>query len=99
MATVLLVEDNEESREGLSRHLKRKGYKTLIAVDGREAVYVACTEIPDIILMDMSLPILDGWEATLGTSPHTRVECSRDTLPNQAWSRRSNSSSGTLLSR
>jgi CheY-like chemotaxis protein len=64
MPTVLLIEDNEASREGLSRHLKRKGYKTLIAVDGREGVYLACAETPDIILMDLSLPILDGWEAT-----------------------------------
>ena len=64
MPTVLVVEDNEASREGLSRHLKRKGYKTLIAVDGREGVYLACAEIPDIILMDLSLPTLDGWEAT-----------------------------------
>jgi two-component system, cell cycle response regulator DivK len=75
MPTVLLVEDNEASREGLARHLKRRGYKTLIAVDGREGVYVACAEIPDIILMDMSLPILDGWEATrkLKAMPQTRA--------------------------
>jgi two-component system, cell cycle response regulator DivK len=75
MPTVLVVEDNEASREGLSRHLKRKGYKTLIAVDGREGVYVACAEMPDIILMDMSLPILDGWEATrkLKSTPQTRA--------------------------
>ena len=74
MPTVLVVEDNEASREGLSRHLKRKGYKTLIAVDGREGVYLACAEIPDIILMDLSLPTLDGWEATrkLKSTPETR---------------------------
>jgi glutamate---cysteine ligase / carboxylate-amine ligase len=73
--TVLLVEDNQDSREGLARHLQRKGYKTLIAVDGREGVDVASAETPDIILMDMSLPILDGWEATrrLKTTPLTQA--------------------------
>jgi CheY-like chemotaxis protein len=64
MATILLVEDNEESRDGLSRHLRRKGYTILLAVDGRQGVDVARTEAPDLILMDMSLPVLDGWEAT-----------------------------------
>src|SRR5260370_15143511 len=73
--TVLLVEDNPESRDGLSRHLQRKGYKTLIAVDGRAGVDVARAQTPDIILMDMSLPILDGWEATrkLKAAPQTRA--------------------------
>ena len=64
MANVLLVEDNEESRDGLSRHLRRKGYEVLLAVDGRQGVDVARAEAPDLILMDMSLPVLDGWEAT-----------------------------------
>jgi len=64
MPKVLLVEDNEESRDGLARHLRRKGYETLLAVDGREGVNVARAEAPDLILMDMSLPGLDGWEAT-----------------------------------
>ena len=64
MPKVLLVEDSEESRDGLARHLRRKGYETLLAVDGRQAVDVARAEAPDLILMDMSLPILDGWEAT-----------------------------------
>jgi CheY-like chemotaxis protein len=64
MAKVLLVEDNEESREGLSRRLCRKGYEILLAVDGRQGVDMARAEIPDLILMDMSLPNLDGWEAT-----------------------------------
>jgi two-component system, cell cycle response regulator DivK len=61
---VLLVEDNEESRDGLSRLLRRKGYEVLLAVDGRQGVDVARAEAPDLILMDMSLPVLDGWEAT-----------------------------------
>src|SRR5262245_54958406 len=64
MPKVLLVEDNEESRDGLSRHLRRKGYEILIASDGRQGVDVARAEAPDLILMDMSLPVLDGWEAT-----------------------------------
>jgi CheY-like chemotaxis protein len=59
-----LVEDNEESRDGLSRHLRRKGYEVLLAVDGRQGVDAARAEAPDLILMDMSLPVLDGWEAT-----------------------------------
>jgi CheY-like chemotaxis protein len=64
MPKVLLVEDNEDGREGLARHLRRKGYETLIAVDGRQGVEMARTESPDLILMDMSLPVVDGWEAT-----------------------------------
>lgn len=74
MPKVLLVEDNEESREGLARHLRRRGYETLLAVDGREGVDVARAEVPDLILMDMSLPGLDGWEATrqLKAAPGTR---------------------------
>ena len=74
MPKVLLVEDNEESRDGLSRHLRRKGYEVLLAVDGRQGVDVARAEAPDLILMDMSLPVLDGWEATrqLKAGPETR---------------------------
>ena len=74
MPKVLLVEDNEESRDGLARRLRRKGYETLLAVDGREAVRMAGAEAPDLILMDMSLPGLDGWEATrqLKAAPQTR---------------------------
>ena len=74
MAKVLLVEDNEESRDALSRHLRRTGYEPLTAVDGREGVALARAEAPDLILMDMSLPGLDGWEATrqLKAAPQTR---------------------------
>jgi CheY-like chemotaxis protein len=74
MNKVLLVEDNEESRDGLSRHLRRKGYAVVIAVDGRQGVDAARAEAPDLILMDMSLPVLDGWEATrqLKAGPTTR---------------------------
>jgi CheY-like chemotaxis protein len=74
MRKLLLVEDNEESRDGLSRHLRRRGYEVLLAADGRQGVNVARSEGPDLILMDMSLPVLDGWEATrqLKAWPQTR---------------------------
>ena len=64
MAKILIVEDNEMNRDMLSRRLQRKGYEVLIAVDGSEGVAVAQSQSPDLILMDMSLPVLDGWEAT-----------------------------------
>jgi len=64
MIRVLLVEDNEMNRDMLSRRLARKGYDVLIAVDGQEGLDLAASGTPDIILMDMSLPVIDGWEAT-----------------------------------
>jgi CheY-like chemotaxis protein len=64
MAKILLVEDNEMNRDMLSRRLERKGYTVVIAVDGSEGLQKARTENPALILMDMSLPIIDGWEAT-----------------------------------
>jgi two-component system cell cycle response regulator DivK len=64
MARILLVEDNEMNRDMLSRRLQRKGYEVLIAVDGEAGVSAAQTENPDLVLMDMSLPVIDGWEAT-----------------------------------
>jgi len=64
MAKVLLVEDNEMNRDMLSRRLKRAGYDVVMALDGEEGVALAGSEAPDIILMDMSLPRMDGWEAT-----------------------------------
>jgi two-component system, cell cycle response regulator DivK len=64
MKTILLVEDNEMNRDMLSRRLTRKGYGVIIAVDGEQGVALAKSEQPDLILMDMSLPLLDGWEAT-----------------------------------
>src|SRR4051794_20659036 len=74
MAKLLLVEDNEESREGLSRRLRRHGFEVVAAVDGRQGVEAARAGGPDLILMDMSLPGLDGWEATrqLKAAPETR---------------------------
>jgi two-component system cell cycle response regulator DivK len=64
MTKILLVEDNEMNRDMLSRRLERKGYSVTMAVDGEQAVAMAHSEIPALILMDMSLPIIDGWEAT-----------------------------------
>jgi CheY-like chemotaxis protein len=64
MPRILLVEDNELSRDMLSRRLSRRGYEVLLAMDGAQAVDTARSDAPDIILMDMSLPVIDGWEAT-----------------------------------
>ncbi len=64
MAKILLVEDNEMNRDMLSRRLVRKGHEVVVGEDGQKGVDMAGSELPDIILMDMSLPIIDGWEAT-----------------------------------
>ena len=64
MPRILLVEDNELNRDMLSRRLRRMGYDVMIAIDGEAGVTMAASERPDLILMDMSLPVLDGWEAT-----------------------------------
>jgi len=64
MPKLLLVEDNEMNRDMLSRRLERKGFEVVMAVDGGEGVAMALSELPDLILMDMNLPVLDGWEAT-----------------------------------
>jgi two-component system, cell cycle response regulator DivK len=73
MPTILIVEDNELNRDMLSRRLERRGYDTLLAVDGEQGLEVARRIQPHLILMDMSLPVLDGWEATkrLKSSPET----------------------------
>lgn len=60
---ILLVEDNEMNRDMLSRRLRRNGYEVVIAIDGQQGVEMAAAESPDLILMDMSLPVIDGWEA------------------------------------
>ena len=75
MAKILLVEDNELNRDMLSRRLARKGYEVLLAEDGAKGVAAAAAERPDLVLMDMSLPVLDGWEATrrLKADPGTRA--------------------------
>ena len=75
MPKILLVEDNEMNRDMLSRRLEKRGYEVVIAVDGQQGVTLAQSEAPALILMDMSLPVLDGWEATrqLKSSPGTRA--------------------------
>ena len=74
MKTILVVEDNEPSRDALSRRLRRWGYRIVIATDGRSAVAMAFEAQPDVILMDLGLPGIDGWEATrrVKASPATR---------------------------
>jgi two-component system cell cycle response regulator DivK len=74
MAKILIVEDNEMNRDMLSRRLIRRGYHIVMAVDGEQGVAAAKAEGPDLILMDMSLPVIDGWEATrrLKAEPQTR---------------------------
>ncbi|MET0397665.1 MAG: response regulator [Longimicrobiaceae bacterium] len=74
MPKILLVEDNEMNRDMLSRRLERKGYQVVLAVDGQGGVEAALAHAPDLVLMDMSLPVLDGWEATrrLKAAPATR---------------------------
>jgi CheY-like chemotaxis protein len=64
MSKILLVEDNEMNRDMLSRRLQRKGFEVVIAVDGQAGVDMATSANPDLILMDLSLPVIDGWEAT-----------------------------------
>lgn len=73
MTRVLLVEDNDMNRDMLSRRLRRRGFEVLIATDGAQGLVMAAAEKPDVILMDMSLPVLDGWEATrrLKAAPDT----------------------------
>jgi CheY-like chemotaxis protein len=74
MATILLVEDNEPSRDALARRLERRGYNVLLAVDGHEAVLLGREGAPDLILMDLGLPGLDGWEATRQLKAHAATE-------------------------
>ena len=73
MAKILLVEDNEMNRDMLSRRLQRKGHEVLMAADGMQGILMAESHAPDLILLDMSLPVIDGWEAArrLKASPAT----------------------------
>ena len=73
MARLLLVEDNEMNRDMLSRRLQRKGYSVLIAHDGEQGLSLACSEIPDLILMDISLPFMDGCEVTRRLKANART--------------------------
>jgi len=77
MAKILLVEDNEMNRDMLSRRLLRNGFEVVIAVDGRKGVEMATTEKPDLILMDMSLPVMDGWDATR----HVKADPATKSIP------------------
>jgi two-component system cell cycle response regulator DivK len=74
MIRILLVEDNEMNRDMLSRRLERRGYEVVIAVDGQQGVELARSAQPSLVLMDMSLPVMDGWEATrrIRADPATR---------------------------
>jgi len=74
IAKILLVEDNEMNRDMLSRRLEKRGYQVVLALDGEQGVGMAQTERPDLVLMDISLPALDGWEATrrLKSAPDTK---------------------------
>ena len=74
MSKLLIIEDNEMNRDLLSRRLQRRGYEVILAVDGKQGVEIARSETPDLILMDMALPVVDGWEATrlLKSFPQTR---------------------------
>ena len=74
MPKILLVEDNEMNRDMLSRRLTRNGFEVAMAVDGRQGVEMSLSERPDLILMDMSLPVMDGWEATrqVKANPETK---------------------------
>ncbi len=74
MPKILVVEDNEMNRDMLSRRLERRGYQVIVSVDGEAGISMARSETPDLVLMDMSLPELDGWEATrrLKAAPETQ---------------------------
>ena len=74
MPRLLYIEDNEMNRDMLSRRLQRRGFEVMIAADGEQGMAIAAAEKPDVILMDMSLPVVDGWEATrrLKAAPDTR---------------------------
>ena len=75
MVKILLIEDDEMNRDMLSRRLIRRGYEVAIAIDGQQGVDMATSDKPDLILMDMSLPIMDGWDATrrLKAKPETQA--------------------------
>jgi two-component system, cell cycle response regulator DivK len=75
MPKILLIEDNEQNRDALSRRLQRQGYTIVMAADGKEGIATAQSDLPDLILMDLNLPEVDGWEATrkLKAAPETRA--------------------------
>jgi two-component system cell cycle response regulator DivK len=73
MPKILLIEDNEQNRDALSRRLQRRGYDVILAFDGKQGIALAQAELPDLVLMDLNLPDVDGWEATrqLKAAPET----------------------------
>jgi len=75
MPKLLLIEDNEQNRDALARRLQRRGYDVIMAVDGQQGIAMAQSELPDLILMDLNLPDVDGWEATqiLKRTPKTQA--------------------------
>ena len=73
MQKILVVEDNEMNRDMVGRRLERRGYEVVVAVDGQEGVDMARSENPDLILMDLSLPVLNGWEATRQLKQDTKT--------------------------
>ena len=75
MPKILLVEDNDMNRDMLSRRLTKRGYEVVMAIDGEQGIDMASSETPDLILMDMSLPVVDGWVATrrIKTAPETKL--------------------------
>ena len=75
MPKILLVEDNEMNRDMLSRRLVRRGYEVTVAEDGARGIAMATSDRPDLILMDMSLPVIDGWKRRVGSRP--RLSCAR----------------------
>lgn len=77
MPKILLVEDNEMNRDMLSRRLKKKGYEVIMALDGKQGVEMAAEHMPDLILLDMSLPVMDGWEA----AGHIKANDSTSKIP------------------
>ena len=94
---VLLVEDNELNRDMLSRRLQRRGYEVVLAVDGQQAFTTAETSKPDVILMDMDLPVLNGWDATRALRKIRDTEYSRHRINGSCASRRSRTRNGSRL--
>ena len=74
MPKILIVEDNEENRDSLSRRLQRRGFEVIIAVDGRAGIAAAIADQPDLVLMDMNMPEVDGWEATRQIKAHESTQ-------------------------
>lgn len=75
MAKILLVEDNEMNRDMLSRRLIRNGHEVSVAIDGQQGIDMALAQLPDLIVMDMSLPVIDGWEATRRVRANDATRC------------------------